>query len=182
MLGSIRRPEEEEVFEVQDWAEVHRLNRQGVPKRAIARRLGMFEEGRTARGVILLVMALLGVSAPAWYRAVGRRGPASFSEVIDVTVDPPTALGLSARALGSLADTGVSSDPAGLTAHIDVPRSGNSYGERVSARVEPANGGARVLIVSESKPPKVFGNRRNRAIVTRVIQALEGVRSTGGVS
>jgi transposase len=41
MLGSIRRPEEEEVFGVQDWAEVHRLNRQGVPKRAIARRLGM---------------------------------------------------------------------------------------------------------------------------------------------
>jgi transposase len=41
MLGSIRRPEEEEVFGVQDWAEVHRLDRQGVPKRAIARRLGM---------------------------------------------------------------------------------------------------------------------------------------------
>jgi len=41
MLGSIRRPEEGEVFGVQDWAEVHRLNRQGVPKRAIARRLGM---------------------------------------------------------------------------------------------------------------------------------------------
>jgi transposase len=41
MLGSIWRPEEEEVFGVQDWAEVHRLNRQGVPKRAIARRLGM---------------------------------------------------------------------------------------------------------------------------------------------
>ncbi len=28
MLGSIRRPEEEEVFGVQDWAEVHRLNHQ----------------------------------------------------------------------------------------------------------------------------------------------------------
>lgn len=41
MLGSIRRPEEEEVFGVQDWAEVHRLDREGVPKRAIARRLGM---------------------------------------------------------------------------------------------------------------------------------------------
>jgi hypothetical protein len=40
MLG-IRRPEEEEVFRVQDWAEVHRLNRQGVPGRAIARRLDM---------------------------------------------------------------------------------------------------------------------------------------------
>ena len=41
MLGSNRRPEEEEVFGVQDWAEVHRLDREGVPKRAIARRLGM---------------------------------------------------------------------------------------------------------------------------------------------
>jgi transposase len=41
MLGSIRRPEEEEVFGVHDWAEVHRLERQGVAKRAIARRLGM---------------------------------------------------------------------------------------------------------------------------------------------
>jgi transposase len=41
MLGSIRRPEEEEVFGVQDWAEVHRLDREGVPKRVIARRLGM---------------------------------------------------------------------------------------------------------------------------------------------
>jgi transposase len=41
MLGSIRRPEEEEVFGVQDWAEVHRLDRQGVSKRAIARRLCM---------------------------------------------------------------------------------------------------------------------------------------------
>jgi transposase len=41
MLGSIRRPEEEEVFGVQDWAEVHRLKREGVPKRAIARRIGM---------------------------------------------------------------------------------------------------------------------------------------------
>ncbi len=41
MLGSIRRPEEEEVFGVQDWAEVHRLHREGVPKRVIARRLGM---------------------------------------------------------------------------------------------------------------------------------------------
>ncbi len=41
MLGPIRRLEEEEVFGVQDWAEVHRLGRQGVPKRAIARRLSM---------------------------------------------------------------------------------------------------------------------------------------------
>ena len=41
MLGSIRRPEEEEVFGVQDWAEVHRLHREGVAKRVIARRLGM---------------------------------------------------------------------------------------------------------------------------------------------
>lgn len=41
MLGSIPRPEEEEVFGVQDWAEVHRLDREGVPRRAIARRLGM---------------------------------------------------------------------------------------------------------------------------------------------
>jgi helix-turn-helix resolvase-like protein len=41
MLGSTRRPEEEEVFGVQDWAEVHRLEREGIPKRAIARRLGM---------------------------------------------------------------------------------------------------------------------------------------------
>lgn len=41
MLGSIRRPEEEEVFGVQDWAEVHRLHREGVPRRVIARRLGM---------------------------------------------------------------------------------------------------------------------------------------------
>jgi transposase len=41
MLGSIRRPEEEEVFGVQDWAEVHRLDREGASKRAIARRLGM---------------------------------------------------------------------------------------------------------------------------------------------
>ncbi len=41
MLGSTRRPEEEEVFGVQDWAEVHRLHREGVPKRSIARRLRM---------------------------------------------------------------------------------------------------------------------------------------------
>jgi transposase len=41
MLGSIRRPEEEEVFGVKDWAEVHRLDREGVPRRAIARRLQM---------------------------------------------------------------------------------------------------------------------------------------------
>jgi hypothetical protein len=41
MLGSIRRPEEDEVFGVQDWAEVHRLDGQGVAKRTIARRLRM---------------------------------------------------------------------------------------------------------------------------------------------
>ena len=41
MLGSIRRPEEEEVFGVHDWAEVHRLDREGFSKRAIARRLAI---------------------------------------------------------------------------------------------------------------------------------------------
>jgi transposase len=58
MLGSIRRPEEEEVFGVQDWAEVHRLNRQGVAKRAIARRLGMSHT---------TVHRLLGLAEPPRY-------------------------------------------------------------------------------------------------------------------
>lgn len=41
MLGSIRRPEEEEVYPVHDWAEVHRLRREGLSKTVISERLGM---------------------------------------------------------------------------------------------------------------------------------------------
>jgi len=66
MLGSIRRPEEEEVFGVQDWAEVHRLDREGVPKRAIGRRLGMSHT---------TVHRLLGLSEPPRYE---RRGTSSL--------------------------------------------------------------------------------------------------------
>jgi transposase len=62
MLGSIRRPEEEEVFGVQDWAEVHRLDRQGVSKRAIARRLGMSHT---------TVHRLLGLREPPRYERCG---------------------------------------------------------------------------------------------------------------
>ncbi len=58
MLGSIRRAEEEEVFGVQDWAEVHRLDREGVPKRLIARRLGMSHT---------TVHRLLGLAEPPRY-------------------------------------------------------------------------------------------------------------------
>jgi hypothetical protein len=72
MLGSIRRPEEEEVFGVQDCAEVHGLNRQGVPKRAIARRLGMS---------YTTVHRLLGLREPPRYE---RRGTSSL-------VDPFTS-------------------------------------------------------------------------------------------
>lgn len=64
MLGSIRRPEEEEVFGVQDWAEVHRLDRQGVPRRVIARRLGMSHT---------TVHRLLGLREPPRYER--RRAP-----------------------------------------------------------------------------------------------------------
>jgi hypothetical protein len=62
MLGSIRRPEEEEVFGVQDWAEVHRLHREGVPKRVIARRLGMSHT---------TVHRLLGLATPPSYERTG---------------------------------------------------------------------------------------------------------------
>src|SRR3989337_1012206 len=58
MLGSIPRPEEEEVYRVQDWAEVHRLHREGVPKRAIARRLHMSHT---------TVHRLLGLTEPPRY-------------------------------------------------------------------------------------------------------------------
>ncbi len=46
------------MFGVQDWAEVHRLDRQGVPKRAIARRLRMSHT---------TVHRLLGLTAPPRY-------------------------------------------------------------------------------------------------------------------
>lgn len=46
------------MFGVQDWAEIHRLNRQGVSKRAIARRLGMSHT---------TVHRLLGLSEPPRY-------------------------------------------------------------------------------------------------------------------
>lgn len=40
-LGRTTDPEEEGVYQVHDWAEVHRLYREGRPKAASARGLGM---------------------------------------------------------------------------------------------------------------------------------------------
>ena len=77
MLGSIRRPEEEEVFGVQDWAEVHRLDRQGISKRAIARRLGMSHT---------TVHRLLGLTEPPRYERA-RKG-----SLLDTFVDEIAAM------------------------------------------------------------------------------------------
>lgn len=47
------------MYRVQDWAEVHRLHRQGVPNAAIARRLGISRP---------TVIRLLSLAEPPVYR------------------------------------------------------------------------------------------------------------------